>query len=98
MANFLFWNLCGRRLEPVLHRLTARYEIDVLMLAECDIPEASMLEALDTARQRTFRRVPALAARGFDVYSRFETACFGRPLREADHYLIRTFTPPGGIQ
>jgi hypothetical protein len=98
MATFLFWNLCGRRLEPVLRRLTARHKIDVLMLAECAIPEDLMLDALNALGERTFRRVPALASRGLDLYSRFERDCFGPVLKEADHYLIRTFTPPGGIE
>lgn len=98
MATFLFWNLCGRRLEPVLRRLTTRYKIDVLMLAECAIPEDLMLNALNAEGQNTFRRVPALASRGLDLYSRFDQGCFGSVLKEADHYLIRTLTPPGGIE
>jgi hypothetical protein len=98
MAAFLFWNLCGRSLEPVLSRLTARHNIDVLILAECAIPEGAVLAALNANSQRTFRRIPALASRGLDLYSRFEQGCFGRVLKEADHYLIRTLTPPGGIE
>src|SRR5205085_8178326 len=89
MTTFLFWNLGGRRLEPVLRRLTARHEIDVLMLAECAIPEDSMLKALNAVSQGTFRRIPALASRGLDLYSRFDPSCFGSVLKEADHYLIR---------
>src|SRR5205807_9680556 len=80
MANFLFWNLGRRRLESGLHRLTARHAIDVLMLAECAIPEGSMLDALSSAGSGTFRRIPALASRGLDLYSRFGPGCFGFPL------------------
>jgi hypothetical protein len=98
MTTFLFWNLRRRRLEPTLRRLTARHEIDVLMLAECAIPEDSMLDALNVVGQATFRRLPALASRGLDLYSRFDQDCFGSVLKEADHYLIRTLTPPGGIE
>lgn len=98
MTSFLFWNLCQRPLEPVLRRLTARHEVDVLMLAECAIPEIAMLIALNANGQSTFRRVPALASRRLDLYSRFDRACFGPVLKEADHYLIRTVTPPGGIE
>ncbi|HEY7426067.1 MAG TPA: hypothetical protein VH682_17685 [Gemmataceae bacterium] len=98
MVAFLFWNLCGRPLELVLGRLTARHAIDVLILAECAIPEKSMLDALNKAGQGTFRRVPALASRGLDLYSRFERSCFGSVLKEADHYLIRRFSPPRGIE
>src|SRR5271170_1031403 len=98
MTRFWFWNLCERRLEPVLRRLSSRHEIDVLMLAECTIPERSMLEALNAGGQGTFIHVPALASRGLDLYSLFDLGCFGPVLKEADHYLIRTLTPPGGIE
>ncbi len=98
MAGFLFWNLCGRRLEPVLRRLTARHKIDVLILAECAIPEDSMLNALNAEGAGNFRRVPALASRGLDLYSRFDEGCFGSILKQADHYLVRTLTPPNGIE
>jgi hypothetical protein len=98
MVQFLFWNLCGRRLEQVLSRLTSRHEIDVLILAECAIPESSLLAALNPKGQGTFRSIPAIASRGLDIYSRLHTGCFGPVLNEADHYLIRTLTPPGGIE
>jgi hypothetical protein len=98
MATFLFWNLCGRQLEPVLGRLTARHKIDVLMLAECALTESAMLNVLNAAGQGTFRRIPALASRGLDLYSRYDQGCFGPVLKEADHYLIRTLTPPRGIE
>lgn len=97
MASFLFWNLCGRRLEPVLPRLATRHGIDVLMLAECVIPTAAMLNAFNTAGAGTFHRVPALASRGFDLYARFDPRCFGPVLKEADHYIIRSLTPPNGL-
>jgi hypothetical protein len=97
MASFLFWNLGRRGLELVLRRLTARHQLDVLMLAECAIPEGPMLEALNLAGQGTFRRVPALASRALDLYSRFDPDCFGPVLKEADHYIIRSLTPPKGI-
>jgi hypothetical protein len=98
MAAFLFWNLCGRPLEPVLRRLTVRHKIDVLMLAECAIPERVMIAALNGPGQGAFRRVSAIASRGLDLYTRFDQRCFGPVLKEADHYIIRTLTPPGGIE
>jgi hypothetical protein len=98
MTSFLFWNLRGRGLELVLQRLTARHGIDVVMLAECAIPEDSMLSALNAAGQCMFRRVPAVASRGLHLYSCFDQGCFGSVLKEADHYVIRTLTPPGGIE
>ena len=39
MAAFLFWNLRGRPLEPVLALLARRHKIDVLILAESEIQD-----------------------------------------------------------
>jgi hypothetical protein len=98
MVSFLFWNLRRRPLELVLHRLTIQHRLEVLMLAECAIPEDALLNALNAAGQGTFRRVPALASRGLDLYTRFDQSCFGPVAKESDHYLIRTLTPPDGIE
>jgi endonuclease/exonuclease/phosphatase family metal-dependent hydrolase len=98
MVSFLFWNLCGRSLEPVLCRLTAQHGIDVLMLAECAIPEPAMVKALNAAGQGSFRRLPPIASQRLDLYSRFDRSCFGPVLTEADHYLIRSLAPPDGIE
>lgn len=98
MVAYLFWNLRGRRLEPVLRRLVTRHKLDVLILAECAIPEEVLLGTLNTDDQGAYQRIPAFASRGLDLYSRFEHECFGAVLKESDHYLIRTFTPPRGIE
>jgi len=76
MATFLFWNLNEKRLETVLGRLTSRHKLDVVVLAECAIPETVMLSQLNAAGQGTFTRVPALASRGLDLYSRFDCPLF----------------------
>ena len=98
MVSFLFWNLRRRFLELVLHRLTIRHDLDVLVLAECAISEDAMLNALNAEGRNTFRRVPALASQRLHLYSHFDQSCFGPVLKEADHYLIRTMTPPGGME
>jgi hypothetical protein len=98
MVSFLFWNLRRRSLELVLRRLTTRNRLDVLILAECMIPEHTLLKALNAANQGPFRRIPALASRGLDLYTRFDDSCFGPVLKESDHYLIRTLTPSGGVE
>jgi hypothetical protein len=57
-----------------------------------------MLSSLNAVGQGTFHRLPAIASRRLDLYSRFDLHCFGPVLREADHYFIRAVTPPGGIE
>jgi hypothetical protein len=70
----------------------------VLLLAECAIPENAMLHSLNAGRQGPFHRLRPLASRRLEIYSRFDPRCFGRVLQEADHYVIRSLTPPGGIE
>ena len=47
MPNFLFWNTRGRAIEANLLRLVRAHRVDVLILAENEIPRARMLELFD---------------------------------------------------
>ncbi len=57
-----------------------------------------MLNALNAEGQRTFRRIPEVVPQRIELYSRFDLRCFGPVLQEAGHYIIRSLTPPGGIE
>src|SRR5437870_1731838 len=98
MATFLFWNVRQKRLEMVVRRLVERHAIDVLILAECAIPEQAMLKELNKGVSDTFRRIPMMVWRGIDLYSRWDHDCFGPVLMEGDHYGIRLLAAPGGIE
>jgi hypothetical protein len=50
MATFLFWNLNRKPLQNALVHLCQEYRVDVLVLAESEIPEATLLEALNRGR------------------------------------------------
>lgn len=98
MATFLFWNVRRKRLELVVRRLVERHAIDVLMLAECAIPEQVMLLELNKGASDTFHRIPMRVWGGIELYSRWAPACFGPVFMEGDHYAIRVLAAPGGIE
>ena len=58
MAVFLFWNLCGRRLEPVLRRLTARLP---------NAGESKLLNDLLAGQTSLFQQEPDRAAKLISV-------------------------------
>jgi hypothetical protein len=54
MTTFLFWNLNKRLLEDIVAETADLHHVDVLILAECEIPSYVMLEALNRNRTRCF--------------------------------------------
>ena len=60
MLRFLFWNLNGKDLQHRVAKLVRTYETDVLVLAECSIPEDLMLDALNVQTHAPFSRSNSL--------------------------------------
>jgi hypothetical protein len=54
MLTFLFWNLNGRPLHPLVARLAQRESIDVLVLAECEVAYFDLLNTLNTGNLRKY--------------------------------------------
>ncbi len=70
MLTFLFWNMGGRteevdlprrargregRLASILSKLTDRHAVDLLILAECPLPAADVLKAINAGPGEPFR-------------------------------------------
>ena len=51
MATFLFWNLNRKPLEHLLAKMAREHSADVLLLAECEIGYAALLEALNEGQE-----------------------------------------------
>ncbi len=98
MTTFLFWNVRRKPLESTIARLVERHEVDVVLLAEPGTPEVALRRELNKASLRPFRRVPFVAFTRVELYSRLPSACFGPPVREEDHYAIRSLRVPHGIE
>lgn len=60
--NFLFWNLNGKDLLRPLAEIARENFADILILAECSIPDVGVLEALNESGAPFFGIVPNLAS------------------------------------
>jgi hypothetical protein len=99
MLTFLFWNLDGKPLQHSLAKLAERHQVDVLILAECAIPQQELLTELN-------RPIPNPTRLGFRppdsdslcervvIYPRFPTRRFKRRAESA-YYTGRVLSLPG---
>lgn len=53
-TSFVFWNLGRRHVPALIADLAAEHEADVLILAECKIPLAELLNALNEGQRSQF--------------------------------------------
>ncbi len=86
MARFLFWNLNRRDIPGFVGTLAREQEADVLILAECRIPEARLLEELNSDLphyQYAWGNCNHLL-----FFTRFDARRM-RPLRESNRVSIR---------
>jgi len=90
--TFLFWNLYRKPLDRELANLAWHHEVDVLMLAECLLPPARILKALNRQRADYFF-APGLYER-IRIFTRFSSE-FIRPTFEKERLTIRRLTLPG---
>jgi hypothetical protein len=93
MATFLFWNLKKKARLDVLDRLVRTYRVDLLMLAECSLPIASVLHKLNSGGSSAFHFNPGNCER-IAIYSRF-AGHLVRPIHETDRVSIRHLAMPG---
>jgi hypothetical protein len=91
MPRFLFWNL-NKKPVPLLVKDVARKNgVDVLVLAECEIPIGTMLTTLN-AEIPDFQFAPGQCER-IQVFTRFHSG-FLAPIFESDRYSIRRLRLP----
>ena len=70
MMTFLFWNVKKNPVQRKIAELAEEYEIDVIILAECDIEETDLLHELNSRSDARYSS-PARRGRRTDIYTRF---------------------------
>jgi hypothetical protein len=50
MVTFLFWNIKKKPLQVLIANLARKHQVDILMLAECDIPPGTLLLGLNAQK------------------------------------------------
>lgn len=94
MATFLFWNINKKPLQDHIVALCHEHDVDILILAESDLPAVPLLQALNTEQRSTFRQPFNLSDRLFFLI-RYPTDWL-KPVRDDGGVAIRHFIPPIG--
>lgn len=96
MLTFLFWNVQSKPLRQRVARVAATSGVDVVLLAECDTPDADVLEALNAETPGTHWSAPPAGSRRLKLFTRLPTEAVVDKFTEvADRMTIREIRPPG---
>ena len=93
MTSFLFWNINRKDLQRSIASLARQYDIDVLMLAECEIEVGILLRELNEEGRFGYHYSPGIVCEKIKVFTRFPRE-FIMPVDEADRLTIRHLRPP----
>jgi hypothetical protein len=92
MPRFLFWNLNNKLVPHLVKEVTRSNDVDVLVLAECEIPVGAILTELN-AETPDFQFAPDRQCERIRVFTRFHSG-FLAPIFESDRYSIRRLRLP----
>lgn len=93
MLRCLFWNINRKPLVAPLRSLCDSLDVDVLILAECTLAGAALLQGLNKRGRRTFIRADELSKRIIFLHRLPPTAV--RPISDFPYCSIRAVEPPG---
>ena len=88
MITFLFWNIKNNPIQSIIARLALRHEVDVIMLAECDIAPATLLLTLNESTNRPYYYIPSIGCKRIRMFTRFPEKSIPVVL-ENDKFTIR---------
>jgi len=91
MPRFLFWNIQGKPLHDLVADLAELHSVDVLILAECRTPLATILSSLNRTKPH-YHFCPGLCDR-ITIFAAFQ-ASFLRPVFESSRITIRRLSLP----
>lgn len=93
MITFLFWNIQRKPVQDIIVTLAMQHTVDVLMLAECSIAPAILLERLNPPGTASYY-YPQSFCDHIKVFTRFPDN-FIIPVEESSRLTIRQLTLPG---
>lgn len=94
MISFLFWNLKRKPLLEFISNLASRYEIDVILLAECTIAPSVLLKVLNRDGVAVYHYAPGYVSGKIEIFTRFSDK-FLQPIYDEDRLTIRHLKLPG---
>ena len=93
MLTFLFWNVNRKPLQNLIAALVEEHRVDVLILAETEIPDVGMLRALNPGGDPEFHLPPSFCP-SIKIFTRFPRE-FLEQVSEGNRYSIRRLVLPG---
>lgn len=96
MLNILFWNINKKKsLYPYIASLAYQYDVDIIVLAECDLENVQMVEQLlQNMGEYQYAASPEQYYEKVQVFTKFDSR-FIEPLFNANRYSIRHLKLPG---
>lgn len=92
MTTFLFWNLNRNPLERLIAELAEIHQVDVLILAECEIPAHAMLAALNRNARSRFHLTDGECEK-IVIYSRFSVEFIQKKFESSRMTIRRMMLP-----
>lgn len=92
MVSFLFWNIKNNPIQPIIANLALRHEVDVIMLAECNVAPANLLSILNESTDNPYYYIPTTDCKRIKIISKFQTEFFP-VVKEEDKFAIRHLKP-----
>jgi len=96
MATFLFWNINRRPIQTLIGRVAEECDVDILVLAECTLGVAQLLQSLNQGRPIKYSVAFSPSTRLL-VFTRFPQNSI-TPVFDAGGVSIRRIRPPIGIE
>jgi len=96
MINFLFWNI-GKRVDAKrLAAVAHHWDVDVLMLAECNIPDNHLVTALNKDNMRLYDFDIVTQCEKIKIFPRFQRS-FIPAVLETPRLTVRHLSLPGQL-
>jgi len=96
MATFLFWNLKKNALHENIDSIAKKYDVDIIMLAECSIKPILLLKTLNNKKNYSYSYAPGIGCRKIEVFTKFSEKYLS-PIIETERLTIRHLELPGQI-
>jgi hypothetical protein len=93
MTVFVFWNLHNQQLGHMIANLAVTYDVDVFMLAECDIGPSRLLSDLNRSGSSPYHYVRNIGQEKIQIYTKF-SAEFVTSVLDGPRFTIRHVTLP----
>lgn len=94
MITFLFWNIYRKPLQETVAALVNEHSVDVLMLAECNVPSGNLLVSLNRGNEWKFH-LPENERHRLVVYTRFSRQFLVTIGDDHPRFTLRRLALPG---